>query len=110
LIAALVGLTVWQQIAYGSAPPEIEAQPQRAGVRRAGNAHYLPVEVTNRGGQTAQDIAVRVRLAPPDGEPEEVEFLVPFLAGGATARGTVILRADPAQGELRAEVVSYIAP
>ena len=110
LIALLVGLICWQQITGGSEPVAIEARPRLELVRRAGDAYYLPIDVVNRGGAAVQDARVRVTLAPPGGEAEEVEFLVQFLTGGATAHGTAILRADPARGRLRVEAVSYIAP
>ncbi len=110
LIALLVGLVCWQQFAGGSEPATIEARPRPELVRRAGDTYYLPIDVINRGGATVQDARVRVNLAPPGGEVEEAEFLIQFLAGGATAHGTVILHTDPARGALRVDVMSYVAP
>lgn len=110
VLALLVVLVGYEYVAGGTDPPIVEVRPQVQAVRREGEAYYLPVEIANRGDRTAEDVLVRLSLASGDGRRESGEFLIPFLAGGATREGIVIFRADPARGELTVDTVSFVEP
>lgn len=41
---------------------------------------------------------------------ESSDFQIRFLAGGATQEGIVIFHADPSQGRLTVDPISYVRP
>ncbi|MGQ0601559.1 MAG: hypothetical protein ACT4QE_07675 [Anaerolineales bacterium] len=96
--------TVWR----GTRPPVIQVRPQLDAVRRADDAYYLPVTVSNTGDQTAEQILIQFSLAT-DTQPESNEFTVNFLAGGESERATVVFRNDPAAAELTT-TFSFLEP
>ena len=110
ILLAVVGALVYQQLSGGDEPAVIEATPRLEAVRVAGGAYYLPVEIVNRGGVTAQDVLVIVSVGAGQAERESSELLIDFLAGGATAKGTAVFRQDPRQQPLEVDVASYLEP
>ena len=110
ILLGVVGFLTYRHFTGEDTPPMVEVQTQMEGVRQVGGRFYLPIEVANRGAETAQDVLIRVELRTGSEEPEEAELQFTFLAGGATERGTAIFRRDPRQGELSAEVMSYLEP
>jgi len=107
LILGLVALVTYVSLTGGSNPPIVEARPLDAEVRHEGESYYLPVEVTNRGGRTAEEVLIQAELVGGDGAPETAELTIDFLAGGETAEGTVVFTADPLSGELTIGVASF---
>ena len=109
ILLSVVGFLVYHQLSAGDVAPVIEVQPRLEAVRAVGGAYYLPLEVVNGGGATAQDVRVLVSIGS-GGERETSELLIDFLAGGATAKGVVIFRQDPRQRPLEVDVLSYLEP
>ena len=94
-------------------PPEVEVQPRFEAVRSAGGRYYVPIGVSNRGGQTAEDVRVKVSLRTEpgqDGQGEPAEVAVQFLAGHATHQAAVAFSRDPSSGQLVVEAISYSKP
>jgi uncharacterized protein (TIGR02588 family) len=109
VLVALVGLITYLYLVGGGGPAVIEVRPQMDAIRQEGDAHYLPVHVTNRGDRTVEDVRVALSLTDDAGVQESGEVTFRFLAGGETGRATVVFRGDPARGTL-ASVVSYLEP
>jgi len=107
LILGLVALVTYVSITGGGEPPVVEARPLPDEIRHEGESFFLPVAVTNRGGQTAEEVMIQAELAGSDGSPESAEFTLDFLAGGETREGTVVFASDPATGELTVDVASF---
>ena len=110
LIAGLVALVTYVSVTGGGEPPIVEARPLPDEVRLEGESYFLPVAVTNRGGQTAEEVMVQAELAGSDGSAETSEFTLDFLAGGETREGTAVFASDPAAGELTVDVASFQTP
>jgi uncharacterized protein (TIGR02588 family) len=110
IILGVVGLVLYEQLTRRDDPAMVEVRPDLAGVRHAGATYYLPLEIANTGGETAEDVTVAVELTPPGGEPEQAEVTIRFLAGGASQRATVAFQSDPAQGKLEAAARSFLDP
>jgi uncharacterized protein (TIGR02588 family) len=106
IIVGLVALVTYVSITGGNEPPIVEARPLAAEVRHEGDAYYLPVAVTNRGGRTAEQVLIQAELAG-DGSSETSEFTIDFLAGGETTEGTAVFAKDPSAGELTVDVASF---
>jgi uncharacterized protein (TIGR02588 family) len=110
LILGLVALVTYVSVTGGGEPPIVEATPLLDEIRHEGESYFLPVAVTNRGGQTAAEVTVQAELAAGDGSAETSEFTLDFLAGGETREGTVVFASDPAAGELTVDVASFQSP
>lgn len=110
IILALVALVTYDQFSGGNHPPRLRVEHHTTDIRRDADAYYLPIEVTNQGGQAARDVRVRVSLDVVGGERDVAELLFDYVTGGATAHGTAILRQDPARSGLTVSVVSYVEP
>jgi len=108
ILLAVIVLLSYEYFASSARQPVIEAQPQLGEVRQAGDAYYLPVDLTNRGERTAENVRVEVSLSP--GQGESSQFELRFLAGGATERGIVIFREDPSEGNVTVDTVSFRKP
>lgn len=105
LIAAVVGAVGFFSLTGGDQPPSFTTVTGAAEAR-AGR-FYLPVTITNTGDEPAQEIRVRVELQ--SGETtESATFTIELLAAGASDEGTAIFSRDPAQGEIRAVVESFL--
>ncbi len=107
LILGLVGLVTYLQLSGGNQPPIVTAAPLAQEIRRAEGVYFLPVAVSNRGDQTAEDVMIQAELVTSGGTSESSEFTIDFLAGGETAEGTVVFSADPSAGELTVDVASF---
>jgi uncharacterized protein (TIGR02588 family) len=107
LILGLLALVTYVYIGGGNEPPIVEARPLLDEIRHEGESYYLPVEVTNRGGRTAEEVLIMAELAGSDGSAEQSEFTLDFLAGGETREGTAVFATDPSAGELTIDVASF---
>jgi uncharacterized protein (TIGR02588 family) len=110
IVLAVVGALTWLYLTGASGAPVIEVEPLMADIRQERDAWYLPVVVRNSGGDTAEDVRVTLSLTTAEGDTEEAELTVAFLAGQSSARGVVAFRSDPSQGDLSVDVISYLQP
>lgn len=92
-----------------SGPPEIQVSALTNQVPRRAAGYYLPVEVTNTGGETAEDVSVQLTLVPPEGSPESKTFAIRFLSPRETEKSTVIFQTDPTKGTIE-YTVSFSNP
>jgi uncharacterized protein (TIGR02588 family) len=110
IVLTMVGLVSYLHVVGPTHPPVIEVRPRLDAVRRVDGQYYVPVEITNRGDRTAQDVRVQVSLGSQPGCGEAATLAVDTLAGGATAHATVIFTEDPVQRELTVGASSFLAP
>jgi uncharacterized protein (TIGR02588 family) len=107
LIAAVVVAVGYFTLTRGDLPPTFRAEPQLTDTRTASGQFYLPVSVTNSGDEPAQEVRVRVELQ--SGETTETAtFTLELLAPGASEEGVAVFAHDPADGEVRAVVESFL--
>ena len=109
ILLVVVGLIIYQALAGGSQPATFAVSPKFAQLREEGDLYYLPVEVTNQGNRTAEDVTVSFTLQTPGDNAESSSFTIRFLAGGATAQGVVVFRSLPTEDEL-SHTLSYVRP
>lgn len=107
VILALVGLVAYVSVNDGNRPPRIEATAETGEMLHEGALYSLPVTVTNRGDETAQEVRIVAEVTTGASEPETAEFTIEVLAGGETTRGTVVFTADPATNPLTVAVNSF---
>jgi uncharacterized protein (TIGR02588 family) len=108
LVLATLGFLIRESVAGDGGPPEVlvtlgPPRPSRGG-------YLVPVEVTNAGRTTAEDVLVPVALELPDGTREETELNIAFLPRDSKRRGWVTFRADPARGKLQVGAIAFEEP
>lgn len=109
ILAGIVGLVVYKWLTQKNQPPVLSVTPNSE-VREAPGQFYVPFEVKNTGGETAELVQVIAELSI-NGEVEEAgEQQIDFLAGGETEEGAFVFSRDPRKGELVIRVASYKLP
>lgn len=121
-ISCLIVLGVVGSIGYNLAfnherPPAFEVTANSDRVRESDGRYYLPVRLRNTGSRTAEEVMVRVSLAPAPsggaggrGGDESSEFTIRFLGGGETADAVVVFGQDPRERGVTIDIVSYLVP
>lgn len=109
-VLAVVGLVVFLYIRGETRPPTIAVEPSMENIRQGTGGYYLPVDVTNGGDQTVEDVRIEAELVTGSGHPQTLEFSIQYLAGGEHAQGTFVFQDDPRQGELTIGAISYRDP
>jgi uncharacterized protein (TIGR02588 family) len=110
ILAVLVGLVlyIWSDD-QRQQPPDITVS-SRGTVREASGQFYVPFEIENIGGGTAESVQVIAELRI-NGEVEESgEQQIDFLSGGETEEGAFVFSRNPQEGELVLRVASYKLP
>ncbi|MDQ4078483.1 MAG: hypothetical protein M3220_19840 [Chloroflexota bacterium] len=100
LLVTLIITLSYLHVTGESGPPEIRVLPLVQEVARHEAGYYLPVEVVNVGGETAENVSVSLTLRPPQGQAESKTYSIHFLSPRETDRSTVIFQSDPSQGTL----------
>jgi uncharacterized protein (TIGR02588 family) len=113
ILLGLVGLVLYLALTKGDKPINLEAKPQLEMVRQTGDNFYLPVEISNLGDETAEEVEVEVILTAEGdggGKEETRQFTIQFLPRRATEEGYVIFQTDPRKGNIKVVIHSYIDP
>ena len=109
ILAAIVGLVLFNWFDQKDKPPILSATPN-AEIRQAQGQFYVPFEITNSGGETAESVQIIAELRV-NGEVEETgEQNIDFLSGGEKQEGAFIFSRNPREGELILRVASYKLP
>ena len=107
LVLATFGYLVRESLTVTAGPPEVVVV---LGEPRTGaGGHMVQVTAENRGGETAEDVQIAVRLEVGEVE-EEAVLVVPYLPRDSRRSGWVSFRGDPGAGELRVAGVAYQVP
>ena len=107
IVLLVIGL-VLAQVPGTDSPPQPTAQVIGAPSRQ-GSQFSVPVEVTNEGDATAENVQIAAALEV-DGETFEADQVVDFLAGGESAELTFVFPEDPESGKLEVTVTGYSVP
>lgn len=109
ILAAIVGLVLYNWVNDKDRPPILSVTPN-AEIRQAQGQFYVPFEITNSGGETAESVQIIAELRV-NGEVEETgEQNIDFLSGGEKEEGAFIFSRNPREGELVLRVASYKLP
>lgn len=107
LVLATFGYLVRKALTEDDGPPEVVVV---LGEPRTGaGGHMVPVTAENRGGETAEEVQITVRLDARGGE-EEAVLVVPYLPRESRRSGWVTFQGDPRAGVLRVAGVAYQTP
>lgn len=110
ILLSIVGLVIylWAQ-KESNQPPEISLE-RPEDIREANGQYYVPFELTNTGGGTAEAVRVlaELRINGEVAESGEQEF--DFLSGNESEEGAFVFSQDPGSGELMLRVTGYKLP
>jgi uncharacterized protein (TIGR02588 family) len=108
VLGTVLGLIGYAWVTTPQEPPILEVQPSE--IRSVNGQFYVPFEVVNTGGETAEAIQVIAELRIGGGVEEQGEQQIDFLSRKETEEGAFIFSQDPRQGELVIRVASYKLP
>ena len=109
ILAIIVGLVIYEWLTQKHRPPVLSVTSSSE-IRQVPGQFYVPFEIKNSGGETAESVQVIAELRI-NGEVEESgEQQIDFLASGETEEGAFVFSRDPRQGELSMRVASYKLP
>lgn len=109
ILAVLVGLVLYTWSTKKDQPPVLSVAPAGAD-RTAPGQFYIPFEVTNTGGETAETIRVIAELEVNGEVVEEGEQEIDFLAKGEKEEGAFVFSRNPRKGKLTLRVAGYKLP
>ncbi len=109
IVAVIVGLVIYKWLTQKHQPPILSIN-RSSKIREAPGQFYVPFEIKNTGGETADSVQVIAELRI-NGEIEESgEQQIDFLASGEKEEGAFVFSHDPRKGELVVRVASYKLP
>ncbi|MEX0762445.1 MAG: hypothetical protein WD208_02265 [Dehalococcoidia bacterium] len=105
LIISAVSLLTWQGI-RSPAPASFEVDTGE--VRGRNGLYYLPLEVSNSGDKSAQNVGLRVRLE--GAGVADTDLTIDWLPGRSRRSATSVFSVDPRLYEMSIEFTGYQAP
>lgn len=109
LLAGVIGLVVYLWASNRQRQPPV-LQVSHAEIRRSAGQFYVPFEVTNQGGETAEAVQVVAELRVDDVPVASGEQTIAFLSSQERVRGAFVFTQDPRRGELVIRVASFQYP
>lgn len=106
VVLLVIGLLA-AQIPGTDSPAAPDAEVQS--ITRRGDQYVVPVEVTNGGDATAENVQVAATLEI-GGDTFEADQVVDFLAGGESAELEFVFDEDPSSGTLKVRVTGHSVP
>lgn len=109
VLSGIIGLVIYDWLTTADQLPILSVK-RDGEIRAIQGQFYVPFELTNTGGETAESVQVIAELRI-GGEVEEAgEQQIDFLADGETEEGAFIFSRDPRAGELSLRIASYKLP
>ncbi|HWN96056.1 MAG TPA: hypothetical protein VNT99_13545 [Methylomirabilota bacterium] len=107
LIATVIGFLVFESATIGDALPDIQLS---LGTPEARSSYFaVPLEVTNKGDQTAEGVHIEVVLRAA-GKEERADLEIAFLPRRGAREAWVTFKTDPRNGTLESRVLGYEKP
>lgn len=109
ILAVVVSLVCYTWLNDKQEPPVLSVSNKQA-IRQVNRQFYVPFEIVNTGGETAESIQVIAELRMNGEVTETGDIQIDFLSTNETEKGAFIFSRDPRQGELIIRVASYKLP
>ncbi|RCJ35393.1 TIGR02588 family protein [Nostoc minutum NIES-26] len=108
ILAVIVGLVIYTWLEDKHEPPVLSVTNKS--VREIEGQFYVPFEVVNTGGETAESVQIMAELQIDDKVAETGEQQIDFLSRGEKEEGAFVFSKNPRQGKLTLRVASYKSP
>jgi uncharacterized protein (TIGR02588 family) len=109
MVAVIVGLVIYKWLTQKNQPPIISIS-HSSEIREAPGQFYVPFEIENMGGETAESVQVIAELRINGDVEESGEQQIDFLASGEKEEGAFVFSRDPRKGKLVVRIASYKLP
>jgi uncharacterized protein (TIGR02588 family) len=109
IVGLIASLVVYAWATQRNEPPILEINRLEA-IRATNGQFYVPFEVVNKGGKTAESIQAIAELRINGRLEESSDLQIDFLSSDETEEGAFIFTQDPGKGELTLRVGSYKIP
>jgi uncharacterized protein (TIGR02588 family) len=108
ILATIIGLVIYTWIENKHEPPILSVTNTQK-IRENEGKFYVPFEITNSGGETAESVQIIAELEI-NGNVETGEQQFEFLSRNEKEEGAFVFNQDPRQGKLTIRVASYKLP
>ncbi|MEH1963422.1 MAG: TIGR02588 family protein [Nostoc sp.] len=109
ILAIIVSLVGYTWLNEKNQPPMLSVTKKQT-IREIKGQFYVPFEVVNSGGDTAESVQVMAELLINGKVTETGEQQIDFLSSGESEEGAFIFSRNPRQGQLNLRVASYKLP
>lgn len=109
ILGTIAGLVVYAWATERDRPPTLSVR-QTDSIRQENGQFYIPFEVVNTGGQTAESVQVIAELKKNNEVEESGDLQIDFLAQNETETGAFVFNQNPRSGELTLRIGSYKVP
>jgi uncharacterized protein (TIGR02588 family) len=109
ILAVIVSLVGYTWLNDKNQPPVVTVSKKQT-IRESDGQFYVPFEVVNSGGDTAESVQVMAELEIDGKVTETGEQQIDFLSGGEQEEGAFVFTQNPNQGKLTIRVASYKLP
>jgi uncharacterized protein (TIGR02588 family) len=109
ILAIIVSLVGYTWLNEKDQPPILSINKKQT-IREIDGQFYVPFEVVNSGGDTAESVQIMAELLINGKVTETGEQQIDFLSSGETEEGAFIFSQNPRQGQLNLRVGSYKLP
>jgi uncharacterized protein (TIGR02588 family) len=109
ILAIIVGLVGYIWANEDDKPPILSVSKKQI-VREVNGQFYVPFEIVNDGGETAESVQIIAELDIGGKVVETAEQQIDFLSSSEKEEGAFIFTKNPRQGKLIVRVASYKSP
>ena len=109
ILAIIVSLVGYTWLNEKNQPPILSVTKKET-IREIDGQFYVPFEVVNSGGDTAESVQIMAELMIDGKVIETGEQQIDFLSSGESEEGAFIFTKNPRQGQLNLRVGSYKLP
>jgi len=109
ILTFIVSLVSYTWINEKNQPP-ILSLTKKETIREIDGQFYVPFEVVNTGGDTAESVQIMAELLINGKVAESGEQQIDFLSSGEREEGAFVFSQNPRQGQLNLRVSSYKLP
>lgn len=109
LLGIIAGLVIYSWATERDRPPSFSLSRTEP-IRRENNQFYIPFEIVNTGGETAESVQVVAELKRNGRVEETGDLQIDFLASDEREKGAFVFTQNPQGGELVLRVSSYKVP
>ena len=100
VVLFVLALLTYLHLTGETGRPQIAVTPKVDLVSLERGLYYLPVDVANTGGQTAEDVQIQISLDTGQSNPETITYQIRFLPPNEVDRTLLVFHTNPAEGQL----------
>lgn len=109
VLTVIIGLVCYTWVNDNHEPPIISVTNKQK-IREVDGQFYVPFEIINNGGETAESVQIIAELKINNQVAETGEQQIDFLSRSEKEEGAFIFSTDPRKGQLTLRVASYKSP